>query len=343
MNIRNFKKLGIFIVVMAISAGTLFMSSCGGDEPETPVKEDGNVPTPPGNTTGINEIMNDLLNNTSCFNLTDKRKSLMEDVQKYCDACSKSDYDEYYKLASASQSAAKEKGTILSYYKQALDRIVKEIPQTTVEQGKVVVWHLYNMGYVVKTPSHCFGIDLKHKDAAKLVPYIEFLCITHNHVDHYSQEMNDAMKVAGKPVYSNFLDNPEKISGSRNITTVSGIEMSVALADHSAELKNFCVTYKINCGSDAGNKVIYHIGDTYNATQLSACNPDVFIVHGGINMNFTQAFNKVNPKVTLISHINELSHAIDNYRWPFSKAFSRENEWKTQVSYIPVWGEKIVF
>lgn len=332
-------------MISLFAAVSLFgAAACGGDEPGKPddVKEPVN-PNPPSSTADINSVMTDLLDNTSCFDLTGKRKELMNEVQKYCDACSKADYDAYYKLSSASQSAAKEKGTILGYYKQALDRVVKEVSETQVEQGKVLLWHLYNMGYVVKTPSHCFGIDLKHKDAAKLVPYIEFLCITHKHSDHYSDEMNDAMKVAGKPVYSNFLDNAEKITGSKKIKPASGIEMSVSQADHSAELKNFCVTYSINCGADAGNKIIYHIGDTYNATQLVACNPDIFIVHGGINMNFTQAFNKVNPKVTLISHIDELSHAIDNYRWPFSKAFSRVSEWSPRVSYIPVWGEKIEF
>lgn len=323
-------------------------AACGGDEPDKPNGNDtpggSETPVTPSTSSTMETVMNNLLNNTSCFNADKTRTDLMDQVQKFADACSKADYDTYYKLASASEAAKMENNTILGYYKKALQRVVSEVQSTTVPEGKIVMWHIYNMGYLVKTPSHCFGIDIKHREAADLVPYMEFLLITHEHTDHYSKELNDAMKVAGKPVYSNFVDNEYKITGKRTIKPVDGIEIVCALADHSADLKNFCVTYQIDCGKDAANKVIYHIGDTYNATQLAKTKDiDVFIPHGGINMNFTQAFNKIAPKVTLVSHMLELSHAIDNYRWPYSKAFERVEQWAPYASYVPVWGEKMEF
>ncbi len=320
----------------------VMLASCGGDEPDAPNTDP--TPVPPVSERTIDDVMADLLDKTSCTNPDETRMRLINEVQKYCDACPKSDYDTYYKLASASESSKMEHNTILGYYKKTLRRVAEEISSENVPAGKVAVWHLYNMGYVIKTPSHCFGIDLKHKDAAQLVPYIEFLCITHKHVDHYSDEMNEAMKIAGKPVYSNFLDNEYRITGKKTLKPAEGIEMVVSLADHSAELKNFCVTYQIDCGADTGNKIIYHIGDTYNAAQLSKTKPvDIFIPHGGINMNFTQVMNKIEPKVTLVSHINELSHAIDNYRWPYSKAFERVEQFNPRTAYVPVWGEKMIF
>lgn len=318
------------------------VQACGGDEPDSPAPEP--TPTPPPTSVTMSTVITQLLDQTSCLNPDQTRMNLINEVQKFSDACSKADYDKYYKLTSASEASQMESNTILEYYKKALQRVVREVQAENVPQGKVAIWHLYNMGYVVKTPSHCFGIDLKHREAAQLVPYIDFLCITHEHVDHYSQEMNDAMKVAGKPVYSNFVDNEYKITGKKTIQPAEGMEMVVALADHSATLKNFCVTYQIDCGADAGNKIIYHIGDTYNASQLSKTKPvDIFIPHGGINMNFTQALNKIEPKVTLVSHINELSHAIDNYRWPYSKAFERVEQFAPRTAYVPVWGEKMIF
>lgn len=338
------------MISLFAAAALLGAAACGGDEPDTPNKgngteNNGGNETPTVVASGIESVMNDLLNNTSCKNADATRMKLIDQVQKYSDACSKADYDNYYKLTSSSEMTKVENSTpILSYYHKALNRVVSEVKSTTVPQGHVYLWHLYNMGYVVKTPSHCFGIDIKHRDAIDLVPYMEFLLITHEHSDHYTQGLNDAMKVAGKAVYSNFVDNDYKITGKKTIKPVDGIEIVCALADHSAELKNFCVTYQIDCGADAGNQVIYHIGDTYNAAQLAKTKDiDIFIPHGGINMNFTAAFNKIDPKYTLVSHMNELSHAIDNYRWAYSKAFERVEQWAPHASYVPVWGEKIDF
>lgn len=281
------KNIRISILTMFAATALFGAVACGGDEPDTP-SGGGNDPAPQPSGSTIETVVADLLDNTSCLNADDKRMKLIEQVQKYSDACPKADYDKYYKLSSASDAAKMENNTILGYYKKALQRVVSEVKSTTVPQGKVALWHLYNMGYVVKTPSHCFGIDLKHREAAELVPYIEFLLITHEHSDHYSPELNAAMKLAGKAVYSNFVDNEYKITGKKTIKPVDGMEIVVALADHSAELKNFCVTYQIDCGADTGNKVIYHIGDTYNASQLSKTKDiDIFIPHGGINMNFT--------------------------------------------------------
>lgn len=339
----NLSTIKISLISVFATTALLGAVACGGDEPDNPGKKP-DTPDPVPSASTIESVMTDLLDQTSCFDAGDKRMKLIDEVQKYCDACSKADYDRYYKLSSASEAAKMENNSILGYYHKALQRVVSEVKSTTVPQGKIALWHLYNMGYVVKTPSHCFGIDLKHREAAELVPYIEFLLITHEHNDHYSPEMNAAMKLAGKPVYSNFVDNEYKITGKKTIKPADGIEMVVALADHSAELKNFCVTYQIDCGADTGNKVIYHIGDTYNASQLSKTKAvDIFIPHGGINMNFTQALNKIEPKYTLVSHINELSHAIDNYRWPYSKAFERVGQWKPRTAFVPVWGEKMIF
>lgn len=329
---------------LALMATCTLMSvqACGGDDNDEPKPTPPTPPTPTEKT--IATVMDDLLDNTSCFNADAKRLELIDQVQAFCDKCSKADYDKYYKLSSASEASKMENNTILYYYSKALQRVVNEVKNEVVPNGKVVVWHLYNMGYVVKTPSSCFGIDIKHRDAIQLVPYLDFLCITHQHVDHYSDELNAAMKLAGKPVYSNFVDNEYKITGKKTIRTANGIELQVALGDHSAELKNFCVTYQIDCGADTGNKIIYHVGDTYNATQLNKTKEiDLFIVHSGINLNFTQAMNKLTPAVTLMSHVDELSHAIDNYRWPYSKAFDRVKAVAPNVSYVPVWGEKMTF
>lgn len=327
---------------------TSIMCSCREEDPIEALRPDwGSAANGSGVVEGknIDAIMNSLLDNTTCTNPDETRMSLIADVQEFCDACSKAYYETYYTTSQTLQSNKLAENTILHYYRGALDRVLDELSYTIVPQGKLVMWHLYNMGYIVKTPSHTFGIDIKHKAASELVPYLDFLLITHKHVDHYSDELNAAMRMAGKPVYSNFVENEYFINGKKSIKVVDDIDMVVGLGDHSTTLKNFCVCYQIDCGADTGHKIIYHVGDTYNATQLVKTKPiDIFIVHSGINMNFTQAMNKIAPKYTLLSHVDELSHAIEDYRWPFEKAFLRADQLENStIPYVPVWGEKLEF
>lgn len=39
---------------------------------------------------------------------------------------------------------------ILIYYRSAFDRVLEDIKNSSVEEGTVELWQLYNMGYVIK-------------------------------------------------------------------------------------------------------------------------------------------------------------------------------------------------
>lgn len=73
----------------------------------------------------------------------------------------------------------------LYYLRQSTQLAFWDIQRTRVERG-VAIWYIYNMGYVFKTPDACFGIDIKMRDAEKMVDLLDFLLITHEHQDHYS-------------------------------------------------------------------------------------------------------------------------------------------------------------
>ena len=117
---------------------------------------------------------------TSCANHGWVRERLMERMQPYADSCTHTMWFEHCDAAPGSDLRSGEDGTIFQFYQSALDKVLDEVAHTSVDYGSVALWHLYNMGYVVKTPSHTFGIDIKHRDAAMLAPVLEFLCITHN-------------------------------------------------------------------------------------------------------------------------------------------------------------------
>ena len=137
--------------------------------------------------------------------LNAERSEVLKKIQKMADDCT-SDFFESY-IASLDQSAEmREKyDPMLAFYRLSLDHVINAIKTTTVENGTTCIWQLYNMGYIVKTPTTCFGIDINHRWAEKLEPYLDFLCVTHKHQDHYNTALINAMLNAGKPVYSNWI------------------------------------------------------------------------------------------------------------------------------------------
>src|SRR5690606_39346714 len=98
-----------------------------------------------------------------------------------------------------------------------------------------LVWMLYNMGFVVKTPSGCFGIDVHHRLAEDLEPYLDFLCITHNHGDHANKKLIQAMQSKGKPVVSNFnQESPLYMSKTATSYTIGNFRSE----EHTSELQS---------------------------------------------------------------------------------------------------------
>ena len=57
---------------------------------------------------------------------------------------------------------------VLYFYRKAFDKVCREVKSTKVSEGTIVLWNLYNMGYVVKTPTQTFGIDLFHKHIGEI-------------------------------------------------------------------------------------------------------------------------------------------------------------------------------
>ena len=112
------------------------------------------------------------------------RTTTLTKIQGYADKC-KDDYFISYLNGFDQASTSMEKcDPIIYFYRSAFDRVMDGIKNSKVENGTAAIWLLYNMGYVVKTPSGCFAIDISHRWAKELAPYIDFLCVTHKHSDH---------------------------------------------------------------------------------------------------------------------------------------------------------------
>lgn len=292
----------------------------------------------------IEEMTDIFWNQTSCRNLTKERRAAMNEMQTYADKFTHKQFKEY--LAAPARSPEAEsigQSGLMKFYNMALDKLLTEIPTTKVKKGQVAVWQLYNMGYVVKTHTQCFGIDLYHKYSEKLADLIDFLLITHNHGDHHDKPLVAKLGKLGKPVYSNFLDNGYRVTTGDSFN-IGNISIKVTTVDHNANLKNFVNTYEVNCYAKKGKEyVMFFTGDAHNYTQLNPTGKvDVFIPHLAVGLNMSEAVKKINPTEVLMSHILELGHAITKWRWSYEYGINECEKLQRPGIYLPVWGEKIL-
>ena len=292
----------------------------------------------------IEELADIFWSKTSCRQLTPERREAMKEMQTYADSFTHTQFNEYLATPAGSEQERNfEQSGLMKYYNMALDKLLAEIPATKVKKGEVAVWQLYNMGYVIKTKTQCFGIDLYHKHAEKLVPMIDFLLITHNHGNHHDKHLVAEMEKQGKPVYSNFLNNGHKVTTGDEFT-IGDINVKVTTVDHNATLKNFVNTYEVNCYAEKRKDyVMFFTGDAHNYQQLNPTDKvDVFIPHLAVGLNMAEAVKKINPTEVLMSHILELGHAITMWRWSYEFGINECEKLQRPGVYLPVWGEKIV-
>ncbi len=293
----------------------------------------------------VDELADILWNKTSCLDLNAERRAAMEKMQVHADNCTHTYFGEYKTVEEwSAREKEMESDGIIRFIAIALDKLVKEIPQTKVRKGEIAIWQLYNMGYIVKTKTQCFGIDLHHKHATKLAPFIDFLLITHNHGDHYWKPLIAEMEKLGKPVYSNYLDNGFKV-GTGDSFKIGDIDIKVTTVDHNKKVLNFVNTYEVNCYSSSKKKdyVIFFTGDAHNYEQLNPTGPiDLFIPHLAVGLKMDKAVEKIQPKEVLMSHILELGHAIDKWRWSYQYGINECEKLNREGVYLPVWGEMLI-
>lgn len=259
------------------------------------------------------------------------------------------EYDQQADLPADKLKYFHEGWPILGYYDSALDRILASVPKTTPPANGVAVWHLYNMGYVIKTPGATIGIDIHHRRGHLLEPLLDALLITHNHSDHYNKALIQAMLDKGKPVFSNFVESPQYSTEPRGFT-VGDISVQTDITDHNPKLVRFMTTYRIACGDEKkGAPVLFHSGDSYNHRQLKPQMPiHVFMVHPRVGLSVPEAALVLNPQSIFFSHLLELGHCKPG-RWnpiPFSDAhFDAKRIAKKQPhiqSVRPLWGELFI-
>lgn len=297
-------------------------------------------------------VMNDLWNTSPITKDNSARQVLYDSIQAYSDNTPASMFSRYLVASDVTASSMEKYEPAYTCYKKAFDKVLAELQGTHVAEGQAVVWLLYNMGYVVKTPTVAFGVDLAHRHAAKMAPYLDFICSTHKHQDHYNMALMDSMYAAGKPVVSNFYKptaDYEYCSTTAKDYEIKGIKINSFITDHNnTDLLNFVTVFQFDCGANTNHFNMVHVGDSnYKPEQFKLnATPDVFIPRYAVNaLTENNIIGSVtNPKYVLLSHILELTHdGVANSRWTLDMGLARAASINCDNTYMPFWGDKLIW
>lgn len=280
-------------------------------------------------------------------NATERRKQ-MAPIQTACDQLPPSDYAAYVKAwdSRAGQADSMEEANpALRYLRASSLQAMADIRRTRVKQG-VSVWLLYNMGYVFKTPTACFGIDLCGRDMERLAPDLDFLLVSHSHEDHFSAPLIKSMLAQRKPVLTRWFDGTTLVKENTTYT-FGDVQVKVDIGDHHHDQPNGrdnMLMFEVDCGSPGNNAVIYHSGDGDNFEKMHPTKPvDVFIPHVAVGMSVPDAINYLKPKMTLVSHVLELGHSPvppNAWRWSYEYAFNVIRDIPENRATVLTWGER---
>lgn len=271
-----------------------------------------------------------------------KRAEWMDAVQ---DIIEKTPSKEFY-LFDNNPDAVTE-NPVLQFYDKALDRLTADIPSTQVEPGTAVIWYLYNLGFVIKTPTACFGVDLHHRHAVRLEPLLDFITVTHNHDDHYNMLLLRHMNASGKLVVSNFYPAPGYTKATEFTREINGVTIHCYEADHNSILRNFTMPMEFICPTSDRNFVFYTSGDccSHEFLRKKSDRIDLYAVHPLCGMIAKDAALTLEPEMTFIGHLQELGHEVDRFRWRFSDGQHELDEFQKiqRNACVPLWGEKFLW
>lgn len=279
------------------------------------------------------------------------RRELFATIQSYADACASSTFSSFLAADDRLAASLVRSEPVLTCYDAAFDRVLNGLRDGKPAAGEVHIWMLYNMGYVIQTPSGCFGVDIYHRRAAELVPYLDFYASTHVHQDHKSLPLIDAMLESGKPVVTNYLERPGYAYTSETAKdyTIGNFALHTFITNHNNGSTNVPVTvFQIDCGADTDHFVLLHSGDSnFQPEQFDVTEEiDLYVLRYAPNeLTENNVLGKLfTPKYALLSHILELSHADPSTsRWTLEQGLNRASKLDCAHSCMPFWGERLIW
>jgi hypothetical protein len=243
------------------------------------------------------------------------------------------------------------------YFQASVAPAIDQIAAAKVDRG-LDVWLLYNMGFVVKSPTHCIGFDihigsvvdpypLNDAQQKVLVDRLEVLFVTHWHFDHLNERFVRRMLDAGKKVVL-----PTPVRTDLRSPSVVRLYDDCRQPTEVCGMKVYCFpgwqrrdtpmgVYAVNMDG----AWVLHMGDN-GRTEIyreipARCAVDLLLANCW--SGFDACATATRPRLMLIGHQNELSHPGRGRR-SFAEMFGYLDRMKNPPpSTILNWGEHTHF
>ena len=190
-------------------------------------------------------------------------------------------------------------------------------------------------------------VDFQEMDQEKLEKLLDFVAVTHNHLDHYSMPLMRKINAAKKLVISNFFPNSGYTKHHEYTHKLPGVTIHCYEADHNKRLRKFTMPMEFVCKTGDKNFVFYTSGDCWSHEFLSKKSDriDLYVLHPRCGMKPVNAAKKLDPELTFIGHLQEMGHEINRFRWQFSVGRVELENLKqiNKKAYVPVWAEKFIW
>ena len=234
------------------------------------------------------------------------------------------------------------------FFSKMLEKAILEIKTEQVIEG-ATIWQIYNHGFVIKTPSTTFGIDLhdyfRTEKFIELADLMDAYFITHEHSDHFSFELIASMQKQNKPVVgpAEFQHALIKMSKGES-RTVAGLLVTAHDGLHgNIPLRQYEII------TQEGFKIL-HTGDNQTTETLPQISDvDIMLLNSWINESggvswiegVRLAIDKIKPKLTLPGHMLELGHLGQTHPpVPYRDPIASDNGSLASYYCVLAWGEK---
>ncbi|MFC1726873.1 hypothetical protein ACFL4T_14720 [candidate division KSB1 bacterium] len=228
---------------------------------------------------------------------------------------------------------------------------------------EIVVWKIYNHGFILRDKFITIGFDVVRGAAEVLIDdkyidtiakTIDVLFISHEHSDHNDIEIAEKVLQSGGAVVipeNLWTDRQEKFKyANRSISKQDSVYVKkknrfikfYTFPGHQGELSNNIYAVKLPV-----NKYVMHTGDQASGSDKEWIEKikeqitiDILIPNCWTN-DLSGMVNSLDPSVVILGHENEMGHTVD-HRESFEKSYKLLEEINTS-KIILNWAERYIY
>ena len=248
---------------------------------------------------------------------------------------------------------------VATFYANMMGFVEAEISQPVTSGVKI--WSMYNHGFIVKTPSSVFAFDLvqgypswKYQIPNSILEQIQVLFLSHKHDDHWDRTIIRAITDLGGKVVAPL---EEKLS-DQDMVYLSADEEStqVGLQIKAYDGLHGGIPVRMYVVTTPEGLTIMHTGDNQTSETLpDGLTVDILLLNAWVNesgsassvVGVRNCINKLNPKLTILGHIQEMGHSYipsdPRSRLSFEAPLAVDDGTLPGYVSVQIWGEQCFF